>query len=155
MKVSMKITALTAVVLLSCTQNFAQSDSLKINTTSFTVYKDLPLKPERNISFTTNEGSWMSLDVSPDSKTIVFDLMGDLYSIPITGGKATVITKGLSFDTTPGTVQMAKKFYSLPTEAVPKIYGTSILRKKIRYRYRKTRIRIFHLHRGRPMAILL
>ena len=29
-------------------------------------------------SFTTDEGTWMNLDVSPDGKQIVFDLLGDI-----------------------------------------------------------------------------
>src|SRR5688572_25568464 len=47
---------------------------------------ELPLKPERNVKFTTEEGTWMSLDVSPDGRTIVFDLVGDIYTVPIGGG---------------------------------------------------------------------
>ncbi|MBS1668005.1 MAG: PD40 domain-containing protein [Bacteroidetes bacterium] len=76
-------------------------DSTKKDTTKYVKYKDLPLKPTRKISYSTKEGSWMSLDVSPDGQTIVFDLMGDLYTIPITGGHATSITKGLSYDVHP------------------------------------------------------
>ena len=49
----------------------------------------LPLKPTRTLTFTTTKGTWMSLDVSPDGQTIVFDLLGDLYTMPIAGGKAT------------------------------------------------------------------
>lgn len=79
--------------------NFA--DTAKKDTTQFTVFRDLPLKPARNIKFTTNEGTWMSLDISPDGQTILFDLMGDIYSLPITGGTATPITKGIAFDTHP------------------------------------------------------
>ena len=41
---------------------------------------------DRNVSFTTTQGTWMSVDVSPDGKTIVFDLLGDLYTLPIAGG---------------------------------------------------------------------
>ena len=63
--------------------------------------KELPLEPERKISFTTDKGTWISLDVSPDGKTIVFDLMGDIYSIPITGGNATKITSGMAYDVHP------------------------------------------------------
>jgi len=63
--------------------------------------KELPLEPERKVSFTTNQGTWISVDVSPDGKTIVFDMMGDIYSIPITGGKATQITKGMQYDVHP------------------------------------------------------
>lgn len=63
--------------------------------------KELPLEPERKISFTTDKGTWISLDVSPDGKTIAFDMMGDIYSIPITGGKATQITSGMQYDVHP------------------------------------------------------
>lgn len=63
--------------------------------------EDLPLDPARQISFTTSEGTWMSLDVSPDGSTIVFDLMGDLYTMPIDGGKATPLTHGMAFDAHP------------------------------------------------------
>ena len=51
--------------------------------------------------YTASEGSWISLDVSNDGKTIVFDLLGDLYTMPITGGKATRITSGMSYDAQP------------------------------------------------------
>ncbi|MGC0773777.1 MAG: hypothetical protein WB543_12655, partial [Candidatus Acidiferrum sp.] len=43
--------------------------------------KGLPLKPARKIEFTTDEGTWLSLDVSPDGKTIVFELLGDIYTL--------------------------------------------------------------------------
>src|SRR5688572_18131293 len=58
----------------------------------------LPLQPDRFATFTTNKGTWMSLDVSPDGQTIVFDLLGDLYTIPVTGGQATRITSGMMWD---------------------------------------------------------
>ena len=62
---------------------------------------DLPLIPTRALKFTTDEGTWMSLDLSPDGRTIVFDLLGDLYTIPATGGAATRITSGSGFDGQP------------------------------------------------------
>lgn len=62
---------------------------------------DLPLIPTRPLHFTTDEGTWMSLDLSPDGKTIVFDLLGDIYTIPATGGSATRITSGSGFDGQP------------------------------------------------------
>ena len=65
------------------------------------VQEGLPLKPERTIRFTTDVGSWMSLDVSPDGQTIVFDHLGDIFTIPVTGGKATPITKGMAVDAQP------------------------------------------------------
>ncbi len=63
--------------------------------------KGLPLKSDRKISFTTDEGTWLSLDVSPDGKSIVFELIGDIYTLPIEGGKAKLIDGGMSFDSQP------------------------------------------------------
>jgi len=61
----------------------------------------LPLKPTRKIEFTTEEGTWMSLDVSPDGQRIAFDLLGDLYVLPIAGGEARRITSGIAWDCQP------------------------------------------------------
>lgn len=77
------------------------ADTTRKDTVKYTEYKNLPLKPERKITFATNEGTWMSVDVSPDGQSIAFDLMGDIYTMPVTGGKATPLTKGLAFDTHP------------------------------------------------------
>jgi len=57
--------------------------------------------PARKVAFTVDEGTWISLDVSPDGRTIVFDLLGDLYTIPIAGGKATRLTSGTRWDAGP------------------------------------------------------
>src|ERR1700730_17040978 len=63
--------------------------------------KGLPLKPDHKITFSTDEGTWLSLDVSPDGKTIVFELVGDLYTLPIEGGQAKLISGGMAFDSQP------------------------------------------------------
>ncbi len=63
--------------------------------------KDLPLEPTRTVAFTATEGSWLSLDVSPDGSTVLFDLLGDLYTVPMTGGEAVRVTEGMSFDSMP------------------------------------------------------
>ncbi len=52
-------------------------------------------------TFTVNEGTWLNIDVSPDGQTIAFDLLGDLYTLPIAGGKATCIRSGLQWDVQP------------------------------------------------------
>ena len=61
----------------------------------------LPLITTRSLKFTTDEGTWISLDLSPDGRTLVFDLLGDLYTLPIAGGTATRITSGPAFDAQP------------------------------------------------------
>ena len=61
----------------------------------------LPLKTARTHTFTTTKGTWMSVDVSPDGQMLVFDLLGDLYTLPIAGGKATRLTSGMAYDAQP------------------------------------------------------
>ncbi len=55
----------------------------------------------KEIEFTTNEGTWMNLDVSPDGKQIVFDMLGDIYIMPITGGTAKALRSGLPYEVQP------------------------------------------------------
>ena len=57
--------------------------------------------PSKSVSFTVDEGTWMNLDVSPDGKEIVFDLLGDIYKIPIDGGRATLLAGGSAFEVQP------------------------------------------------------
>jgi len=56
---------------------------------------------KREIDINVTEGTWMSLDVSPDGKTIAFDMLGDIYTMPITGGKATNIASGMAWEIQP------------------------------------------------------
>ena len=61
----------------------------------------LPLEPTRTLSFTTHEGTWLSPDLSPDGRTIVFELLGDLYLVDASGGNAKAIATGMAFDSQP------------------------------------------------------
>jgi len=78
--------------------HFASADSSQksIDDTS-----TLPLKPERKIEFDAHEATWRSLDVSPDGSTIVFDVLGDIFSVETGGGEARLILGGLPFETQP------------------------------------------------------
>lgn len=48
-----------------------------------------------------DEGTWMSVDVSPDGQHIVFDLLGNIYLIPISGGDAELLVGDHSWDIQP------------------------------------------------------
>ena len=63
--------------------------------------KSLPLITSRTLEFTTDRGTWISLDLSADGQTVVFELLGDLYTLPIAGGEATRITSGQAYDMQP------------------------------------------------------
>ncbi len=57
--------------------------------------------PGHDVPIDTRSGTWMSLDVSPDGSQIAFDLLGDIYVIPIGGGEARAITSGHAWDMQP------------------------------------------------------
>ncbi len=55
----------------------------------------------KTVAIDVTEGTWLNLDVSPDGSTIVFDLLGDLYTLPVAGGEAKAVTAGLAWDMQP------------------------------------------------------
>ena len=84
------VVALCASVVLGAQEDSSPADE-----------RDLPLDPERTFSLDTDEGTWISVDVSPDGDTVVFDLLGDLYTMPLTGGEAVSLTDGMPYDNQP------------------------------------------------------
>ena len=55
----------------------------------------------RTIPIDVSQGTWMSVDVSPDGRSIAFDLLGDIYLLPIEGGEARAIDSGLAWSMQP------------------------------------------------------
>jgi Tol biopolymer transport system component len=95
---SLLVIAAALVAQTAAAQTPAQNDS---SARAAARTNTLPLINTRTLKFTTDEGSWISLDLSPDGRTIVFDLLGDLYTLPITGGTAKRITSGAGWDQQP------------------------------------------------------
>jgi imidazolonepropionase-like amidohydrolase/Tol biopolymer transport system component len=60
-----------------------------------------PTLPYKEVSITTEEGTWMNLDISPDGSLIVFDMLGDIYMMPSIGGTSTIIREGHAFEVQP------------------------------------------------------
>ena len=61
----------------------------------------LVLEAARTVEFDTDRATWLSLDVSPDGATLVLEVLGDLYLLPIEGGEARPLTEGMAFDSQP------------------------------------------------------
>src|SRR5690606_835548 len=74
------------------TEQSAKKDTWDVNN---------PPGPSETHTFTLEEGTWMNLDVSPDGKNIVFDLLGDIYSMPVSGGKAQLLRGGMAYEVQP------------------------------------------------------
>jgi imidazolonepropionase-like amidohydrolase/Tol biopolymer transport system component len=60
-----------------------------------------PPGPVQTVNIDTTSGTWISVDVSPDGKELVFDLLGDLYLLPIGGGEAKALTHSMAWDMQP------------------------------------------------------
>ena len=60
-----------------------------------------PPGPSRDVPIDVTRGTWMSLDVSPDGQTIVFDMLGYIYVMPVSGGEARAIASGVAWDMQP------------------------------------------------------
>jgi imidazolonepropionase-like amidohydrolase/Tol biopolymer transport system component len=87
-----------AMVLVSVSLPLAAQESKKPEDPE---QEGLPLEVARHLRYTATEGSWMSVDVSPDGQTVVFDHLGDLFTVPLTGGHATRLTRGMGLDAQP------------------------------------------------------
>jgi imidazolonepropionase-like amidohydrolase/Tol biopolymer transport system component len=58
-------------------------------------------EPSVQAKFSVSEGTWMNLDISPDGKTLVFDLLGDIYSMAVEGADAVLIHGGPAMESKP------------------------------------------------------
>ncbi|MGZ4035901.1 MAG: TolB family protein, partial [Bacteroidia bacterium] len=88
---------LISSILIFCSSSFSQDDKEKEKKWDVSN----PKGSYKDVEFTTNEGTWMSLDVSPDGKNIVFDMLGDIYIMPVTGGEAKVLRSGFPYEVQP------------------------------------------------------
>lgn len=57
-----------------------------------------PPGPWRTIDIDTETSTWSFVDVSPDGETIVFDMLGDIYAMPVSGGTASALTSGIDVE---------------------------------------------------------
>lgn len=62
---------------------------------------ELPLAPGRRVDFEVEEGSWVSLDLAPDGRSLVFELLGRLYVLSARGGAAKALGGSMAFDSQP------------------------------------------------------
>ena len=95
--------ARTCVLLLTCAATAAVAADKKEPPKKKDVAADInaPRADARKVTFDLKEGTWMSVDVSPDGKTLVFDLLGDIFAMPAGGGAATALTTGPAWDSQP------------------------------------------------------
>ncbi|WNO61282.1 amidohydrolase family protein [Rheinheimera sp. MMS21-TC3] len=74
---------------------------IQAETTSVKWDVNAPQGEFKTVNINVSQGSWMNIDVSPDGKTIVFDLLGDIYTMPIKGGEAKALTQDIGWQMQP------------------------------------------------------
>src|SRR5688572_9420044 len=57
-----------------------------------------PRPDGRKVTFEVTEATWASVDASPDGRTLAFDILGDVYTMPLEGGEARAISRGPAYD---------------------------------------------------------
>jgi Tol biopolymer transport system component len=77
---------------VSITSGFAQEQEWTV---------EEPGGPTKLLEYTATEGTWISVDVSPDGLHVAFDLLGHLYEMPVGGGNARRLTEGRSWNLSP------------------------------------------------------
>ncbi len=87
----MKLKTTTLLLILLCHLSAAQD---KWNVSE-------PDTPHKKVTISVDEGTWMNLDVSPDGTQLVFDLLGDLFIMPVSGGMATPLRTGHALEVQP------------------------------------------------------
>ena len=88
--------AVLAALLTSTTSVAFGADEPKDDKKKWDVNK--PPGEALTVNIDTRSGTWMTVDVSPDGKNIVFDLLGDLYLLPIAGGEAKPLTHSVAWE---------------------------------------------------------
>ncbi|MDA0897103.1 MAG: hypothetical protein O3A71_09835 [Proteobacteria bacterium] len=80
-----------AIGLAALAGNTTAAEAWDINIPSFGAQS-------KTAQLDVTEGTWLNIDVSPDGKSVLFDLLGDIYQMPIEGGDAVALTSGLAWD---------------------------------------------------------
>jgi imidazolonepropionase-like amidohydrolase/Tol biopolymer transport system component len=91
MELTNPLLAATAASIALCAGHLSAADTWRVDAPAFGAE---PLSATLDV----REGTWMNIDVSPDGQSVLFDLLGDIYELPITGGEATALTSGLAWD---------------------------------------------------------
>jgi len=93
---------LTSLISLSSHAAFAEGESKKGNKKEEVTWEvNSPQGEFKSATIDVRQGTWMNVDISPDGKTLVFDLLGDIYTMPISGGEAKALMTDIAWQMQP------------------------------------------------------
>src|SRR6187455_1900998 len=91
----------SGIPIASAVESTNETAKSETKSDKWDVMKPPGLENAKSASIEVTAGTWMNVDVSPDGSTLAFDLLGDLYTMPIAGGEAKSVTSGLAWDMQP------------------------------------------------------
>lgn len=107
-KSSKKVKALSLYIASITLPIFMQVNAVAADKAKVTTSDDKPTwsvnQPQgefKDVTIDVTSGTWMNVDVSPDGKTLAFDLLGDIYTMPIDGGQATPLMTDIAWQMQP------------------------------------------------------
>jgi Tol biopolymer transport system component len=89
--------SLLSCLLITCA--FADSEDDTSSEKNWDVKN--PQGAMKTISIDTEETTWSNLSINPDGKSIVFDMLGDIYSVLIDGGNAVPLAQSFDWNMQP------------------------------------------------------
>ena len=92
---------LAATSLFAASAAFAQEEAASEAESTEWDVNNPPGVEITQVPIATDEGTWMDVDVAPDGQTIAFSMLGDIYTMPISGGTPTRIAEGLAWEVQP------------------------------------------------------
>lgn len=93
-----KLTPLYIALMLGLNSHAVQAADAQKTSWDVNAPANAPLE---KVAIDVTEGTWMNLSVSPDGQHLVFDLLGDIYQIPVTGGEAKQLAQGIAWQMQP------------------------------------------------------
>lgn len=93
-----KLTPLYIALMLGLSSHTVQATDAQKPSWDVNAPANAPLE---KVTIDVTEGTWMNISVSPDGKHLVFDLLGDIYQIPVTGGEAKPLAQGIAWQMQP------------------------------------------------------
>lgn len=85
-----------AAIAISILSSFNVAATEAVDEPKWDVNK--PLGEVNTVKIDTTETTWSNIDVHPDGKSIIFDMLGDIYTMPIEGGTATPLVVGYDWN---------------------------------------------------------
>jgi len=99
--ISLLIVGITLTVVMQVNATDAKKENLNEAVKALEWSVNAPKGKFKDVNIEVTSGTWMSIDVSPDGKTLAFDLLGDIYTMPIKGGEATPLMTDIAWQMQP------------------------------------------------------